>query len=108
MDWTARVAAGRFIANYVWITDIINHPFGHGFGLEKQMAIHRLYELGIDPNVMGAYSRFGEDEVLIMPRSFLTAIVAISGYFGLIILITFGYLFCKRNKITDIPLFGVA
>ena len=107
LDWTAKVAAGRFIANYIWITDILNYPFGHGFGLDKQIAIDRLYELGINPNVMGAYAKYGEDGLPIMPRSYLAAAAAVYGIFGLACIIIFIFVFCRKNNVSDLPLFGV-
>jgi hypothetical protein len=105
LEWTARVASGRFIANYIWLTSIFDNPFGFGFGLEKEWATNRMFELGINPYIMGAYGQYGL--LPIMPRSFLAGLAAISGYIGLIGMIVFLIYFIFKNKITDLPLFAV-
>lgn len=106
LEWTARVASGRFIANYIWLTGIFDYPFGHGFGLQKEWAISRMFELGINPNVMGAYGQYGL--LPIMPRSYISGLAAISGFVGIISMIFFMIYYIYKNKITDLPLFGVA
>jgi len=107
LEWTARVASGRFIANYIWFTSILDYPLGLGFGLDKDWAIERMFQLGINPNIMGAFGQYGLDGLPIMPRSFLAGVAGISGYIGIIAIIIFLMYFTFKNKITDLPLFGV-
>lgn len=108
IESTARLASGRFIANYLWITDLQNHVFGHGFGLVLEDIIAWGSELGISFQSIGAYTVRGMEGLPIMPRSYLACIVAIFGIFGFLYLFIVYYIFFRGRQVNNYPLLGIA
>jgi hypothetical protein len=108
IESTARLASGRFIANYLWLTDLQNHPFGQGFGLDRSDIVDWGLELGISFQSIGAFHVRGLEGLPIMPRSYVVSIFSIFGIFGVLFLLIVFFVFLHDKKITNYPMFGTA
>lgn len=101
---TAQIMSGRAIANYVYIYDLVNYPFGHGFELTRDYFFAAADTLQVDYTAIGAFDRTGRQGLPIYPRSYLVYFIYCYGILGILFVLATVRYCCKNVPFSALTL----